>query len=70
MIAQTCKAYDIEVIDLTSECLMHNVMLEYSSDRYIALQSIVNTSQCHRALDDCYLCLEVIQRYSLPWECS
>ncbi|MFP4015946.1 MAG: 3'-5' exonuclease [Halanaerobiales bacterium] len=47
------------------ECLMHNVMDYIESRRFVKLEvataSIRNESQEHRALGDCYLCLDLIK---------
>lgn len=64
LIHQTCKKWNIiEFCELKHVCLMHNVMKEYNSDRYISLKDALGVyMQSHRAVDDCLMCLEIIKR--------
>lgn len=68
MIHQTCHTYNLKNIETNYECLMHNVMTEWSSESYIKLADVVDTPQSHRALGDCYLCLEVINSNTILQE--
>lgn len=49
------------------ECLQKNVMLERNLKQAIALYLAAGKdTQSHRALDDCYLCLDIINSRTTP----
>ncbi len=51
-------------INVSYECLMHNVMDYIGTSRYVSLEvataKLRHNQQEHRALGDCYLCLKLI----------
>ena len=61
MIRQTSRAYGVDFGEISFECLMENVMNEFNTDRYVSLRHAAGEEfQSHRAVDDCRLCLELI----------
>lgn len=76
MIYNTMKIYDIKdrLNNITID-LMEQEMTINHTDRYISLVNSVNNykgeeiHQIHRAVNDCYICLELIKR-SIEWESS
>ncbi len=64
MICQSCSLYGIDYSSLTHECLMHNVMQESNSERFISLKNALGeVYQSHRAVDDCFMCLKLIEMH-------
>lgn len=61
MIQQSCKIYGIQFSELKDECIMHNVMEEWGTSKYISLKNAIGEEyQSHRAADDCRMCLKII----------
>ena len=76
MLYNTMKVYKIkDSIDNRTIDLMEEEMIINRTDRFISLINSINSypgediMQMHRALNDCYMCLELIKR-SIEWESS
>lgn len=66
MIYQSLEYYDVDYVDIKSECVMLIYTHYCNSDRWISLENASNWEgvsqfQNHRALDDCKLTLGVIK---------
>ena len=66
-IKKTSALHNVSFGPIRHECLQKNVMLERNLKQALALYLAAGEeSQNHRALDDCYLCLDIIKRRTTP----